>query len=128
MTPSPFHEPPKPAGASQSATSPEPLASTRLSLPLAKNPIDLPSGDQNGCDAPSVPGSGCAEKPSSARIHNRLWPSASVATKAIRLPSADNAKGLASLVEERKLEPSGGDMENLTKFASAGLLGTTSTP
>jgi hypothetical protein len=121
MIPSRFQEPPKPDGASHNATNPVPTASIRFSFPLAKNPIDFPSGDQNGCDAPSVPGSGCAERPSSGRTHKSLLPSADVATKASRLPSADTAIGLASRVEERKLEPSGGDIEDLTKFASAGL-------
>src|SRR5215469_17001216 len=34
--------------ASASASTAPPLASIRFSLPFAKNPIDLPSGDQNG--------------------------------------------------------------------------------
>ena len=41
-----------------------------LSLPLAKNPTDRPSGDQKGYCPPSVPASGRAEVESSGRAHN----------------------------------------------------------
>src|SRR6266849_10004505 len=55
IVPSGFHAPPRPLGASHSTWTCPPDTSTFLSLPSAKNPIDLPSGDQNGKDAPCVP-------------------------------------------------------------------------
>ena len=59
ITPSAFHEPPvvvvSASGASLMAIGVLPLTSTRLSLPTAKKPMDVPSEDQNGKSAPSVP-------------------------------------------------------------------------
>jgi len=40
--------PPRPAAASASVSTGPPVASIRLSLPFAKKPMDLLSGDQNG--------------------------------------------------------------------------------
>jgi hypothetical protein len=42
----------------------------RLSLVSAMNPMDRPSGDQNGDDARSVPGNKRADCASSDRSHN----------------------------------------------------------
>src|SRR5262245_5086968 len=44
----------------------------RFSVPWAKNPMDRPSGDQNGEIAFSVLGSGCAVAASSERSHSLL--------------------------------------------------------
>src|ERR1700739_1668832 len=54
MTPPRFQLPPRPDGASHSVCPPPPAMSSLLSFPSAKNPRDLPSGDQNGKLAPSV--------------------------------------------------------------------------
>ena len=56
MTPSLFHAPPRPVWASQSVCTGPPDKSSLFNLPSAKNPSDLPSGDQNGKLAPSVLG------------------------------------------------------------------------
>jgi len=48
ITPSRFHVPPRPDAAAQSVTIVPPLASMRCSLPPAKKPIWLLSGDQKG--------------------------------------------------------------------------------
>src|SRR5262249_53105039 len=55
MTLSLFHVPPRPPGASHNTVGTPPAIGTFISLPPAKNPMYLPSGDQNGNDAPSVP-------------------------------------------------------------------------
>src|ERR1700682_3360757 len=47
-TPSWFQVPPRPLGASQITWACPPDACTFLSLPSAKKPMNLPSGDQNG--------------------------------------------------------------------------------
>jgi hypothetical protein len=46
-----------------------PAISTFFSFPLAKNPMDRPSGDQKGWNAPSVPGTAaCARLPTCVQI------------------------------------------------------------
>src|SRR5712691_13454804 len=67
ITPSRFHVPPSPAGASQSVCDGPPDTSILLSLPCAKKAMDLLSGDQNGRTAPSVPVKGRASGASSER-------------------------------------------------------------
>src|SRR5262249_16494594 len=68
-----------------------PEASTFLSLPAMKNPIERLSGDQNGNEASSVPFNGCAVRESSARTHNLGLPSAPAWEYTIRLPSGEIA-------------------------------------
>ena len=69
-----------------------PPTPTRLSLPFAKNPIDLLSGDQNGPTAPSVPPSRFAVSESSGRSQrNDVLPT--TATNARYRPSGDSASG-----------------------------------
>src|SRR6202162_423222 len=48
ITPSRFHVPPRPDGASDSACTGPPSRSSFFSFPSAKNPRDFPSADQNG--------------------------------------------------------------------------------
>src|SRR5450755_1285232 len=54
ITPSLFHVPPRPEGASHSVCTGPPAMSSLFSFPPAKKPKDFPSGDQNGKIAPSV--------------------------------------------------------------------------
>src|ERR1700719_5426760 len=55
MTLSWFHEPPRGLAASARTVTGPPAAGTFLRWPSAKNPKKLPSADQNGKEAPSVP-------------------------------------------------------------------------
>src|SRR5438132_10800674 len=70
ITPSRLHAPPRAPTTSQSVCGGPPLASIFISLSCAKYAIDLLSGDQNGNDASSVPGSGCAVSASIPRIQS----------------------------------------------------------
>src|SRR5258708_6031557 len=63
ITPSRFQAPPRPLGASHTPCDCPPAMSIFLSLPSAKNPIDLLSGDQNGYDAPCVPSNAVLRRP-----------------------------------------------------------------
>src|SRR5712692_3919977 len=63
ITPSRFHVPPRPLGASHSTWGCPPDTSTFLSLPSAKKPMNLLSGDQNGKDAPCVPSNELVRRP-----------------------------------------------------------------
>ena len=60
---------------------------TFMSLPAAKNPSELPSGDQNGCLAPSVPTMAVASSASSDLTNRRGLLSPLTAVNAIRPPS-----------------------------------------
>src|SRR5579884_1198824 len=61
--------------ASQMVAGDPPDASTFLSCPPLKNPMNLLSGDQKGEAAPSVPCKGCAMGESSGRTHKAVLPS-----------------------------------------------------
>ena len=98
--------PPRPFRASQIATGAPPFASIRNIFPFAKNPMAWPSGDQNGRNAPSVPGSSIASSLSIERIQREVLPSR-LATNAIRVPSGDRAGGPFRL-SSAKCVPSGG--------------------
>src|SRR5258708_24930342 len=71
--------------------------STLLSCPYAKYPIHCPSGDQNGCDASSVP---CTTDALSSPISylqiTYLLPWSQYATIATVFPSGDNATSFAT--------------------------------
>jgi len=84
--------PPRESGALQSATGAPPLPSIRHSFPFATNPMERPSGDQNGKYAPSVPDNSTASSLSSERIQRDIFPSLP-ATKTIRVPSGESAGG-----------------------------------
>src|SRR5262245_48923519 len=93
MAPSRLQVPPAPYPTLQIVvTDPVPIA-IFFSFPVAKKPSCSPSGDQNGNDAFSVAGSGCAVNESKARIQSRGGPSAADAAKATRRPSGDSTAG-----------------------------------
>src|SRR5579864_1698032 len=52
-----FQDPPRALGASASTVTGPPAAETFFRWPSAKKPMNLPSADQNGNEAPSVPSS-----------------------------------------------------------------------
>src|SRR5262249_51494921 len=58
-----------------------------------KNPIERPSGDQNGNDAPSVPSNGRAVSEFSGRIHSWRRPSAERAVNVNKRPSGEMTAG-----------------------------------
>lgn len=74
IVPSAPQVPPVGEGASASGIAGPPLRSRRSSFPLAKKPIDLLSGDQNGHMPPSVAGIALASAWSSARSQSRDTP------------------------------------------------------
>src|SRR5262249_19379187 len=94
MTPSRLHVPPglKP-GASASTCGLPPVTSIFFSFPSAKNPMKRLSGDQNGQDPPSVPGSDCASEASNDLTQSRRRALGGPAAKAMRRPSGDTAGG-----------------------------------
>src|SRR5580698_957448 len=89
LTPSRFHAPPLPLGASQSATGLPPIC-TFFSFAIAKKPIDLLSGDQNGKFPSSVPANFSAVVESSARKYSAVTPPCE-AEKTTCLESGDTA-------------------------------------
>src|SRR5262249_4647634 len=76
-----------------------PLMSTRLRPVSAKNPMDRPSGDQNGRTALSVPARGCAVTESSGRSQSREGP-ALEATNTILRASVESEKDIRSVVHD----------------------------
>ena len=102
-----------------------PDRSMRFSLSSAKNPRDLPSGDQNADTAPSVPGSGVASGAASGRSHRRR-PAASDAAKTIVVPSGDTA--ISTFSKNVKDRPGGGAMVNVTDCGGAGSRGRCQAP
>src|SRR6185503_3951195 len=91
MKPSLLQEPPRPLGASHMVCGDPPLAATLLSLRPARNPRYRLSGDQNGNDAPSVPGTGRASSDARGRTQSWVRPSSSVAVNARTRPSGETA-------------------------------------
>src|SRR5437879_3759583 len=77
---------------------------------MAKNPSDLPSGDQKGRVAPSVLARDLALRSSRERTQSEFRPS-ETPTNASRLPSGENAIGPAS---RTKAALSGGRIEDRT--------------
>src|SRR4051812_24968414 len=67
MVPSGPQAPPRAVGASAITIGEPPATSIRFSLSSAKNPSDLPSGDQNGNETPPVPGNATLSGRSSER-------------------------------------------------------------
>ena len=62
-----------PIAVSQSDIAAPPETDTFLSFRLAKNPIHRPSGEKNGCLAPSVPDSAVSSDRSSRRVYSILF-------------------------------------------------------
>src|SRR5215472_16030547 len=91
MVPSRFQLPPPSHGASATLTAGPPDTSMVLSLSFAKKPSERLSGDQNGLDAPSVPGNGRAAGKFRERAQSMVFPLASVAEEAKMRPSGESA-------------------------------------
>src|SRR5262245_21257850 len=92
MMPLLFHVPELPATASHMTWGGAPNKSTFFSLLPAKKAMNLPSGDQNGATAPSVPGRTFPLKFSIARTQSIESP-AELTMAAACLPSGDIAIG-----------------------------------
>ena len=90
MTPVVLQLPPLPNVQFVSKRGGPPARSNLLSFPGEKNPMDCPSGDQNGANAPSVPCSGLALSESMFRSHNLRTPPW-LAVKTILLPSGERS-------------------------------------
>ena len=75
-----------------------PATATFISLPRAKNPSDVPSGDQNGCFAPSVPSMAVASSESSDRTNRRGVEPPLTAVTAMRRPSGETIGAESSVV------------------------------
>src|SRR5712691_12612093 len=103
ITPSLFHDPPRPLPASASVTAGPPSMSILFSFPQAKKASDLLSGDQNGvsgCVVRSAPLRGFASAESSRRIQRLLFPSAGRAAKVTNLPSGESVSEAMSSQSE----------------------------
>ena len=86
----------------QMKTGTPPAIATLISLPPAKNPSDLPSGDQNGCFAPSVPSITVASRESSDRTNRRGAELPVTAVKARRRPSGETIGAESSAVPPQR--------------------------
>src|SRR5687768_11474603 len=113
MVPVGLHAPPFPSGATQMKTGTPPAIATFISLPPAKNPSDLPSGDQNGCFAPSVPSITVASRESSDRTNRRGAELPLTAVKARRRPTGETTGAESSAV------PAGSDQVNWVRSGVA---------
>jgi hypothetical protein len=110
--PSLVQAPPRaPNGTSHSMTGTPPERPVRSSAPRAKNPMDWPSGDQKGSDAPSVPGSRRASAVSRGRIQRPVWPF-TVAEKATLRPSGESASETPPLVRSSANRAPGGGLSS----------------
>src|SRR5947209_497260 len=118
MTPSLPHVPAVALGASHKVIGGPPATSIFLSLPPAKNPNRRLSGDQNGCEPPSVPASAVAVSESRERIQTSDLPSAFVATKARPCPLGETAKGA---ICRAKVHPSGEEIVKRTACGASAL-------
>src|SRR5580704_3097832 len=126
MTPRAFQSPPRPKGASASATAGPPSSLIFFNLPSAKNPIERPSGDQNGKEAPSVPSIGSADNLLSSRTQTRASAFESTATNASFVPSVLSATDPPESPMRSNVVPAGGKMKDrldggkgtLTSFAA----------
>src|SRR5215470_8331282 len=113
MSPLLFHVPPRPCSTAHRSITEFPPTSTIFKALLVKNPICLPSGDQNGYDAPSVPGSRVKAVRSSERTDKERVPVLSEPTTAMRLPSGEIA-GAPKRPLKLRVIPSGGRIESTT--------------
>src|SRR5580693_5634636 len=93
IVPSAPQVPPRPIAISQRARGGPPDTSNRFSLPLAKNPTERLSADQNGNVAPSVPSSGFAAAELSGLTHRSWRPSELTAEKTSHFPSGERVGG-----------------------------------
>src|SRR5215831_13040853 len=114
MVPAPFQLPPPSTGASATTTAGPPDTAMVLSLLSAKYPSELLSADQNGSDAPSVPGSGRAGGEPRERTQSMVFPVASVAQKAKACPSLETA-GAPRLDSENRVFSGGSISEVIAR-------------
>src|ERR1700680_871680 len=106
MTPSEFQVPPARPSISQMTWGwPPATTSTFWSLLFAEKPTQRLSGDQKGPFGFSVPARAVAELESMERNHSIGFPSLPVATKVIRRPSGESARGAIVFTN---FAPSGG--------------------
>src|SRR5258708_1250894 len=108
MTLSWFHDPPRGLGESARTVTRPPAAGTFFRCPSAKNPRKLPSADQKGKEAPSVPSSfrGVRSPRVCPQIESRsFWLRAQ---KAIAIPSAVITGGPEKSPVKSKPAPGGG--------------------
>src|ERR1700722_19319948 len=98
ITPRWLHDAPRPSGASQSICTGPPASATFFNFPAEKKPRDLPSGDQKGKDAGTIPSSFRAVPVVTSRTHNSksLLPPV---RKASLEPSGESAGGLSPTPE-----------------------------
>src|SRR5262249_11726632 len=101
-----FHVPPRGVAASDNVSAGPPVAEIFFSFPCAKNPMFLPSGDQNGNNAPSVPMRGRDSSESNGRTQTRSGPPSSL-TKARLRPSGESIKYLVVPGSETLKSPDG---------------------
>src|SRR5580700_382170 len=120
MSPLRLQLPPRPNGASQSATADPPSKPIVLSFASAKKPRERPLGDQNGNVAPSVPAISSAFNFPNERTHIREDPFAFTATNASRVPSALKATDPPSSPIRFRVVPSGGNTNDLLEGTSDG--------
>src|SRR5689334_8253163 len=97
IVPSSPQEPPCGLGASASTLAAPPSRSIRFNVLAAKNASDRPSGDQNGSEAPSVPGKNRDRSDRNSRTQSRESSEASP-TAATHKPSRDTAMDKRSRV------------------------------
>src|SRR5437660_8537512 len=99
ITPSRFHVPPRPWGASHKTWADfPPDTSVFFSFPCEKKAMKRPSGDQNGCVASSVPGMTVACRLPTSYVQIRyLLACSEYATNATVRPSGDNAMLLLAM-------------------------------
>ncbi len=117
MTPSRFQVAPRPGPIAAMDSTAPPLAGILDSpVSIVANPIQRPSGDQNGFRAPSVPARSCAAGWSSARAARTTWPSMSWTGKTTRVPSGESASGPDS---GSRNQPSGATSEDTIRRAGA---------
>ncbi len=107
ITLSRFQVPPRRSAASQRVETGPPFEPIFLSFPVDAKPMNLPSGDQNGIVAPSVPASGRAEASSKARTQSCARPSPFRAANTSLFPSGDTATGPAAGQRDSSVVPSG---------------------
>ncbi len=70
--PSVVHVPPRALAAALTTTGAPPARSNRKIYPRAKNATDFPSGDQNGCSAPSLPSTSRGDAADNGAIQSSL--------------------------------------------------------
>src|SRR5687768_7170407 len=113
MMPDSLQVPPRPSGALATTTGAPSANATFINFPRAKNPTDFPSGDQNGCFAPSVPGIILGSSESNVRTNNRE-PDASSPANTMDWPSGDTTGA------EFSPTPAGSDHADLMRVTGVG--------